>query len=262
MHRSHFCFFLSLFLILQLHQPLVAQKQHYLHISAGLQSSAERDRGFSPLMYTGVEFYGSLAYQKESNRKSDLIILDFATGQLSNSWGTTRQVYTTSILTYTFYHKNKGATKGLHWGWSNNNTFSIRDNETITNYNGRSDYFTSFGPALRYRLPFELFKRNFSFQTLAHVQLLGFTVLPSYVTSSPKGFVNGSSSGFKAFWESLGVFHPGNSLNGGCQAGLTYNMKSANLLAINYNYDYLRLKGFHTVEKSKGTWFISLIVKL
>ena len=262
MHRPHCCLLLSLFLILLLNQPLHAQKQHHLHIGAGIQSSAERDRGFSPLMYTGAELYGSLAYQRESSRKSDLLILDFATGQLSNTWGTTRQVYTARILTYTFYHQEKEASKVLHWGWSNNNELSIRDNETMTNYNGRSDYFTSFGPAMRFRLPFELFNCNFTFQTLANVQLLGFTVLPSFVSSSPIGFDNGNSSGFKAFWESLGVFYPGNSLNGGCQAGLSYEMKSANLLAINYNYDYLKLKGFHTVEKSKGTWMVSLIVRL
>jgi len=216
MHRPHCCLLLSLFLILLLNQPLHAQKQHHLHIGAGIQSSAERDRGFSPLMYTGAELYGSLAYQRESSRKSDLLILDFATGQLSNTWGTTRQVYTARILTYTFYHQEKEASKVLHWGWSNNNELSIRDNETMTNYNGRSDYFTSFGPAMRFRLPFELFNCNFTFQTL----------------------------------------------NGGCQAGLSYEMKSANLLAINYNYDYLKLKGFHTVEKSKGTWMVSLIVRL
>jgi hypothetical protein len=240
----------------------VAQKHRELHIDVGARISAERDYGYSPLLYSGVEGAVALSYLAKTPKTTNQFTFDFSTGKLNNEFGTDMQVYSAGIKTYTFYHANKPANKGLHWGWSNYNMFGLRDNEAITNFNARNDYYTSFGPALNYQLPFELFKRHFSLQTCANIQLIGFTMLSSYVSSSPRGYVGSNSTGLMKFWESIGLFYPGNALNGGINSSLMYQFKSLNSISIKYQYDYLRLKGSHIVEKSKGNWMIGLIVML
>ena len=239
-----------------------AQSIRQLAIDGALRVVSERDYGFSPLKYNGAEWGGGLTYLKQKSHKTDIVSIGFETGRLSNQHQTGMQVYSGNIITYTFYHTNKAANSGLHWGWSNNNEFGLRNNEAITNFNNRIDYFTSFGPALRYQLPFKLFKRDFSFQTMANIQLLGFTMLSSYVTSSPCGFVRESQPFLKSFFSSLGLFYPGNSINAGYKAGLSYKLKSENMLAINYEYNYLRLSGEHLLIKSRGKWSFSIIVRL
>lgn len=239
-----------------------AQTIRQLTIDGAARIASERDYGFSPLKYNGAEWGGSLSYLKQKNHKTDIVSLNFVTGNLKNQFQTGMQVYSASIFTYTFYHANKATNSGLHWGWSNNNEFGLRNNEAITNFNNRNEYITSFGPAIRYQLPFELFKREFSFQTMANIQLLGFTVLSSYVTSSPGGFVRESQPFLKSFFSSIGLFYPGNSINAGYKTGLSYKLKSENLLAINYEYNYLRLSGEHLLIKSRGKWSFSIIIRL
>lgn len=258
-----FSAFLTLFLMLYTAGTnAIAQTNNYLAIDGSARFSAERDYGYSPLRYAGVEWGGGLTYLKQKSKKTYLVSFDFQAGNLINRYQNGMQVYSGSIVAYTFYHANKPQNSGLHWGWANNNEFGLRNNEAITNFNDRNDYFTSFGPALRYQLPFELFKRNFKFQSVANIQLLGFTVLSAYITSSPNGFVVENQPFMQSFLSSLGVFYPGNSINAACTSGIEYEFKSLNKLAFNYQYNYLRLKGEHLVQKSRGEWSISLIVRL
>ncbi|MCA1747179.1 MAG: hypothetical protein LC655_05750, partial [Bacteroidales bacterium] len=123
-------------------------------------------------------------------------------------------------------------------------------------------YFTSFGPALRYTLPFMLFNRQFQLEALSHMQLLGFKLQSSYVSSLPPGFLESSNTGINGFLKSVELFYPGNALNFGIQPTLHYLLNSGNMLTISYNYDYLRLKGMHLVEKSRGSWFIGIVAAL
>lgn len=241
---------------------LNAQSIKHISIEGAFRVASERDFGFSPLKYNGVKVGGGLSYIKQKKTKTNLLSISFETGKLRNHFLTGMQVFSGNITAYTFYHSNKSAYNGLNWGWSNNNEFGLRNNEAITNFNNRNEYFTSFGPALSYRLPFKLFNRDFSFQTIANIQLLGFTLLSSYVTSSPLGFIQESQPVLKSFFSSINLFYPCNSINAGYKAGVQYKLKSENMFAINYEYNYLRLNAWHLLVKSRGRWSFSIIVRL
>ena len=255
-------FIITFTLLLAMVFSTQAQTYRQLQVEGAARIAAERDYGFSPLRYAGTEWGGGLTYTKQKSTKTSWVKLNFHTGNLFNQFETAMRVYSGNIITYTFYHAHKSPNSGWHWGWACNNEFGLRNNEAITNFNNRNDYFTSFGPAIRYQFPFELFNRNFSFQTVGNIQLLGFTVLSSYVSSSPKGFVSKNQPFFKSFFSSLGVFYPGNSINAGYKAGLEYEFKSLNKLALNYEYNYLRLQGEHLVQKSRNKWAIAIIIRL
>ena len=240
-----------------------SEKQRQLHISIpGVQSNAERDLGYSPLIYKGMKLTFSSAYAVTGENKSDLIRVKYSLGNLSNKWDNKMKVHTASIQTYKFYHWDRDPAIGTFWGWSNKNEFSMRDVDGMSNFNGRSEYFTSFGPALRIAHPFILFDRQFHFETLAHLQLLGFKIQSSYVTSMPPGFEDPSNTGFRAFLRSIEVFYPGLANHFGIQPALRLEFRSGNLLGIGYDYEYLWMKSSHTVEKSRGTWYIEIIAKL
>ena len=255
--------FIGVLLVMQLQPGHTADKENYLHVGfPGIRHAAERDRAYSPLVYSGMQGSISAGFSSEGPSFSDYVAINYSTGKISNSYGSTMKVRAAGIQTFKFYHSGKERQEGFHWGWSNNNEFSTRNVEDMGNFNDRSEYFTSFGPAARYRLPFTLLNRQFHFETLAHLQLLGFTVQSSYITSLPPGFEDPSYKGLKAFLESIDIFYPGNSLNFGLQPTLRFWLKSGNMLSIGYKYDYLRLRGAHITEKSRGSWYFGIITAL
>jgi hypothetical protein len=253
---------IGLLLLVQLQPGHTSEKERYLHACfPGIRHDAERDRAYSPLIYSGIQGSFSVAISSESLALSDNFAINYSTGKIHNSYGSAMQVHTAGIQTYKFYHRDKDRQEGLHWGWSNNNEFNTRSVEDI-NFNNRSEYFTSFGPAARYRLPFTLLNRQFHFETLTHLQLVGFTLQSSYVTSLPPGFEEPSNKGISAFLNSIDIFYPGNSWNFGIQPTMRYRLKSGNMLSIGYKYDYLRLRGAHITEKSRGSWYFGIITAL
>ncbi len=239
------------------------KKEHLLHsYIPGIRHAAVRDYAWSPLLYSGIQGAYAIGYSREGSRISDHISFSFATGNLSNTWGKRMRPVGGTIQTHTFYHAQSDPDEGIHWGWSNHNAFETRDIQDIGNFNDRSEYVTSFGPAMRYRLPFTLFERGFRVEILADLQLLGFKLQSSYVTSTPPGFAEPAYSGMEAFLRSIELFYPGNAWNVGIQPSLRYNMKNGNMLCISYRYEYCWLKGAHITESSSGSWHFGVITRL
>jgi hypothetical protein len=241
---------------------LRAPKTHRIHLAAGVASMAEKDFGFSPLIYSGAGFYGGLGYSIESVKKSFYIDFDFNYGFLKNRFDNGMNSIEGGINTFHFYHPRKDVNDGIHFGWSSRQRFGLRQNEAIVNFNNRFDYFTAFGPALRYRLPFMVFKRNFSFDAVAHWQLIGFLVQSGFVSNAPKGFENTNQSGFNQFLQSLEVFYPGSAWNFGIWPSLRYTIKNQNYISVQYRYNFLNLKGAQDLGKSHGVWFLNFTVEL
>jgi len=253
-----------IFLLLTAGSSVHASEKERLLFSyiPGVRHVAVRDYAYSPLLYSGVQGMYKVAYSSERPGISDHISFSFAAGNLSNTWDKRMRPVGGTIQTYTFYHAQSDPEEGFHWGWSNHNAFETRDIQDIGNFNNRSEYFTSFGPAMRYRLPFPLFDRSFRVEVLADLQLLGFKLQSSYVTSTPTGFAEPAYSGMEAFLRSIELFYPGNAWNVGIQPSLRYNMKNGNMLCISYRYEYLWLKGAHITESSSGSWHFGVITRL
>lgn len=261
--QKHISLFTILLLLTMSFNGMAGNHSRQLHISyPGIRSNAERDHAYSPLIFKGIQASFSIAYSVSKPQSSDLIMLNYAAGTISNKWDHSMNVNTAGIQTYKFYHRNKDAGSGFHWGWSNNNEFNTREVIDLKNFNNRNEYFTSFGPAVRYKRSFDLFNRLFHMESLAHVQLLGFKMQSSYVTSNPRGFEEPSHEGFDAFLNSIDLFYPGNAINIGIYPALHYELRSGTMLGISYRYDYLKLQGAHTVEKSRGTWHIGISAAL
>jgi hypothetical protein len=233
-----------------------------LRLSPGIQLTGMRDHGFSPLLYSGTGAVVSLAWELGREQRSSHVEAYFGSAGLFNGFGTRVDVLSAGILAFRFYHADRDPGQGLHWGWANNNELMVRDNEAMTNFNHRFHYFTSFGPALRYVRPFELFGRSFSFRTLAHFQLLGFRLQSSYVVSGPRGYEYGNGNGLAVFWDSIEWFIPPRSWNFSLYPSLQYILKSGNRLSVDYQYDFVLQEGAHRVSSSRGRWALGLIFRI
>ncbi len=236
----------------------VGQADRRLELSAGMLVSAERDPGFSPLLFAGAGISGYASYIRETEARSDLLDVYYSRSSLNNRFGSGMDVHSAGIMVFHFFHDGKEPGKGLHWGWSNNNEFSVRNNESVNNFNNRFDYVTSFGPAARFRHPFSLFGRSFSIQAIAHMQLLGFVMQSSYVSQAPKGYEVETVGGLDVFRQSVEWFHPGRAWNIGIWPRLQYQLGTGNLLSLGYKYGYTRLDGAHRLTKSRGNWYLGI----
>ncbi|MEX2592442.1 MAG: hypothetical protein WD426_06680 [Anditalea sp.] len=242
--------------------PSFAQKSNFINISGGFEKSVQRDKGMSPLMYSGSGFFTQMAFYKESEKQSLLLALNFVRGTQRSKYGNSIGFNRGSIRIFNFCHKDKKLTNKLHWGLSTNNVFSHRYNPEFVNFNDHFEYFTNLGPAAKYLYPFKIKGRNLIMEGLAHIQLIGFMIRPSYTSSYPEGFLREQPSIFNGLVNSVKVYHPGNAWNFGFRPKLNYPLKSGNRISLGYQYEFYKLNTPNAVTQSSGIWFISLFTRI
>jgi len=218
------------------------------------------DQGYSPLIYTGMEYSGILAYQRIKGRNENIWLFQYTSGNLQNQFH--RNVNTVSVnLTAFTFHKSNSESR-VNWGWANNNSFHTRHIDDFQNFNGRTDYFSSFGPALKYFSPFEWKEKNISFQVISHIQLLGFIIPSGYVSSLPQGFGYEQNSFVQSVLQSVHIFYPGSAVNAGLWPGLQWNLESGNSIGFNYLYEFTWLRGEQLSSRSISSFFLTLNMAL
>lgn len=236
-------------------------QSHIMFFGGGIKPEALRDKGYSPLLYSGVGFEGFLGYQKSKDRKETIWLLKISSGNLSNEFNRNLGTTAVGLINFNFYKRNT-TENPFQWGWSNNNSFHRRHIDDFLNFNGRSDYFTSFGPSIKYASPFVLKQRTFSFQAVSHVQLLGFYLPSGYVSSLPSGFGYEQNSIVASVFKSAYLFYPGSAWNFGLWSKLEWHLRTGNSLALNYLYEYTSFSKPHVSGRSTGSWIFTFKVLL
>jgi len=232
-----------------------------LSFGGGLNLCALRDQAYSPLVYSGSGFDGIISYWSTSERKETIWVLSYGTGRLSNAFGRNLTTIGVRLTNLNFYSRNNKEAR-LLWGWANNNGFHHRLIDDFQNFNGRVDFFTSFGPATNYQLPFSFKGKHFKFQTAAHIQLIGIYLPSGYVASLPSGFGYESDSFFGSVVKSMQIFYPGSSFNAGLWPRLEWLLNSGNGIALNYLYEYTYFRKPHRSVRSSGHWFLTFMMTL
>src|SRR5690554_7707177 len=239
-----------------------AQKSNYFLVKSGLEHIANRDKGMSPLMYSGYGFAAGLAWHKTSPKHITEFSLNLSTGIQYNKYKSPIRYHRGNIQVAHFYKPKKEQGNAIHWGWFISNVFGHRLNEAYVNFNDHYEYFSNIGPAARYSLPFELNGREVFLSGSDYLQLLGLMIRPSYTSSFPNGFLKEQSTLAKGLVQSAQIIHPGNSWNFGFRPSFIYPLKSGNRLSLGYNYEFYRLKSTNTVTHSGGLWYVSLSSRL
>jgi len=241
---------------------LIAQRNSELFVGAGVSQTHVRDKSMSPLMYSGVGVVADAGFFHISAGKTECFHLSFQKARLQNSGGNGADYLAFSFKNHTFYHKESDPRGKMIFGWSNNNFLGSYTKDTYGNFPNRFFYYTSFGPAGSYLVDFMVFERTFIAELKADIQLLGFYLRPSYVSSEPDGYIDPANSGFSGFLNSIDFFYPGNALDAGTDISLKYIFGSGNAVSINYRYQYSFIKFPESVNSSTGNWTVSLITKL
>lgn len=232
-----------------------------LKIGAGLNSQGVIDKGYSPLRYDGLGYDTHLGLSYEKKNREVIWMAGIGQARLYSDFSRSMKTTAISLINLTFYNQ-KNESQKHKWGWSNNNTFHTRQIDDFLNYNGRTDYFTAFGPAWKYDHFFKIYKQSFRFETMAHIQLFGFYMPSSYVSSMPGGFGYENKSFLPALWSSSYLFLPGSAYNVGLYPSMKWQFSENNHLSLLYRYEYTYFRQIHTSERSVGTWWLSLVVKL
>lgn len=234
---------------------------HTLAVSFGIQRSAERDAGFSPLVYAGTMPAISVHYYAQRQKTRDEVHLFASGGRLSNTFGAEMRFINAGIFTYKFYHKTHPE-RALQWGWSNQNTFSMRNFSAANNFSPRADMHTSFGPAAAYRRTLPGRFNRIDLSVVAHFQVIGFMIVSDYVNAFPSGFTDRNRSGIGALWHSANLMYPGKDWNWGIWPRATYRLSSGNSLSLSYRYDLLILRDAHRSSGSRGQYLFTLNMAL
>jgi hypothetical protein len=234
---------------------------HTFLLGGGLTAEALIDRAYSPLIYSGIGYNGTIGYIRKTERKETHWVLLFGSGSTSNTFN--RSIKTTAIRlhNYTFYNRDNPESR-LSWGWSNMNSFHTRLIDDFSNFNGRTDFLTSFGPAIKYQTPFELKESKFSFQMIAQMQLIGFYVPSAYVASLPGGFGYEKNNFIRSILRSAYLFYPGSGWNASIFPKINWHLSSGNSLALNYLVEFTQLNKAQVHKRITGTWFLSFSTTL
>lgn len=110
------------------------------HTSAGLNSSASRDKSMSTLQYSGFGLSVSLALGHKSSKTYTFFRASYEYGALQNRYDKEVQRSSATIKNYIFYSGGKNRTEGFFAGWSNINSFVFNDYMDYSNFRGRVSY--------------------------------------------------------------------------------------------------------------------------
>jgi len=256
---AHLSLMLTVFALIMTIQ--VRGQSRELSFGGGLNLTALRDRAYSPLVYSGVGMDGFLMYKSVGEQKETLWLLSAGSTELRSAYGRNLNTLAVRLTNLNFYNRSDEHAK-LQWGWANNNGFHHRLIDEFQNFNGRVDFFTTFGPAANFRHPFMIGENRFRFQTAAHVQLIGIYLPSGYVASLPSGFGYEQNSFVGSVVESMKIFHPGSSFNAGLWPRLEWQLASGNGIALHYLYEYSHFSNPHRSVRSSGHWFLTFNMKL
>ena len=229
-------------------------------VGVGLVSAAQVDVGYSPLAYSGLLRSVGAAYERSGRRWDTHVALEYAGGPLRNPQGRRLVANSVSWMVLSLHHGERDS--GFAWGWAQNNQFDTRFIDDFLNYNGRTHYFSSVGPAARGATSFHLLGQDFDVRVTGHLQLLGFYLPSGFVSSQPRGFGYEGLGFGAALFRSLFLFYPGSALNFGLRPELRWSVSDNAALGLSWSYDHVALRHLHAARHSRGRLGLSLDVGL
>jgi hypothetical protein len=239
-----------------------AQNYGDLFLSTGIQPYTIRDQGFSPIKYKGNTSVSSIGFLLGNENRTELYQGDFSFGILANQAGLTMNEISIGFTSYTFYHKEKDATQGLHLGWSNKNRFNIRSHNEFTNYNYRYDYYSVIGPAARFILPFQWKNKFFVWENIANWHLLGIQIKSGYIGAEPENYKDDNSL-IDNFFATVKPFLPLENLDLGFSSAVFWKLPATNnRLGLRYQFNYGKLSGIRSIYRYGQAVDVVLNVKL
>ena len=139
-------FIICLIYCVFLYNVLYSQIVHSIETKAGLSLVAIRDKGMSPIIYSGSGFSTALSYTRKSDFSKSIIELNFEQSLLNNQFANSCLYMSAYILNYTIFKSFDDDEFSIALGFANNNYLDFYDNKGFSNYSERSNYFTNFGP--------------------------------------------------------------------------------------------------------------------
>lgn len=251
-----------LFSAMILSLPSMGQEGNFINTMGGIEHISSRDIGMSPLMYAGRGFFAGVSWEKKTEKNDLQVAVNLSKGVQHNRFDSQIQYNKGSLRFYHFYHQDQPTMNQLQWGWFMNNVFSHRFNPDYVNFMDHYEYFTNFGPAARYLLPFQFKGREFTLEGLAHIQAIGMIIRPSFTSSYPEGFLDQGNSIIQRIVYSAIFSHPGNTWNFGFMPKLRYPLTSGNSLSLGYQYEFYKLYTPNPVSQSNGIWIFGLSTRL
>lgn len=242
--------------------PLQAGGRHYVHTPLGFTNTALRDKMMSTLRYAGMGASGAIAYEHYGTKGTKLFRLSGSQAGITNTFGSHTDFRNIAFKNYTYYHRDRGRDGRIVWGWSNNNYYHSYTYLSHGNYSTKTQYFTSFGPALLYTLRFSIFGLEMRAELPADLQLAGFYFRDKYISNNPGGYLDPDDLGRMYWLKTLDAFLPYQAWNAGIYPRLTWIFGNGNALSLSYSYEYLRFNKPEPLVQSAGAWYISLVTKL
>ncbi|MCC5938804.1 MAG: hypothetical protein JJU34_16105 [Lunatimonas sp.] len=231
-----------------------------LGVGSGMQVFAERDRAFSPLLYRGQRSVFNLNYTQEEKSKTMLSTIYYARGFAESAGENELELWTGGAQWHTYYHQQGNVP--LRLGWSAVSEFNKRRHEGFANFNERSDFTISLGPALSFALPFRLVKSHLHLEGSAHLQVVGFKVASDFISPEPRRRGIDSEQHFWGFLDILDPFIVPRDLRMGLDTSLVYQFSSGNALAFRYAFDFQQLRLAHSLQRGRGNYGLVLHVRL
>ena len=241
----------------------LGQEGMFVRHGYGWNNGGERDDAYSPLVYAGMgatHYLGLENYRSDDKQKNVLFQFNFAGNR--SDYGAHMRSFNAKIVAETFYPAMKLKEFALRLGWTNVNFVVIRDFLSQVNFNGRTDYFTAFGPSSDLSRAFSIGRHQFKLSTAWQWQLIGFRVRSGYATSLPSGFELQDVPFQQRIGETVSLFSPVNSIYTSIQPDLTYFLANNNTLSLMYDHHFTRLSAPHVSAISRGCWSINFNFKL
>lgn len=230
-------------------------KLRYVATGTGWGYASFNDKGISPLQYNGNQITALACFLKKAPKVTNQLQLFFMYGNL---YSARHEVMQANIKNYRF--EINYAHRRIVWqdttlrlkvfagaAWSNlqtNRTHNLYSNSANTSWFMSSAALQAFS-----EYSFSLFSRSFLLHAGFDLPLMAFAVRPSHAITAQEGFIKGED-GLAAFFSSGKTYFPGSFWGLGSQLGLTYHLKNANAIAIEYRWNYYVFKDINPLQEA------------
>ncbi len=221
------------------------EKHLHLNIGAGWAHMGLRDKGISPLYYSGSHLFFASGFKRHTDSRLNHLEANFMYGGITpdtyQSLTTSQmQSFRTGIsfshMRFTgnlFGHKGKfflGGNIGSQFTYYEHNQF----------VNSAKNYFSfstiSISSSLSYPLPANERKYNVALQL--YMPVVAFIIRPAHSYIKPEGFLDHNTGNLQSFINSIEVASLNKFFGLGSELSFKYRLRNSNALRMGYRWEY------------------------
>jgi hypothetical protein len=231
------------------------RKHRQFNIGAGWAHMGLRDRGISPLYYSGNHLFLAAGFNHRTEKISNQLEVNFLYGNLSPAIypGLNLSQMQSFKAGISFSHMrlagNLIGNKGFFFlGGIIGSQFAYYEHNQFANSAKKNFSFSTINISSSLSYPFSLNERECNLSLQIYMPVIAFIIRPNHSYIRPEGFLDHNAGNLQSLFNSVEIASLNKFFGLGSELSFRYKLRSNNTLRIGYRWEYT---GHNNINKLK-----------